>query len=86
MRRASPASLVIVLALPYALPPEPASRGTPGPADDDLPLDVGGLLLRAGWFESANGFPHGFLEIGAAILLVLLVIPVRRAARFVLRR
>jgi len=86
MTPALPASLVVVLALAHALPPEPAGRVTRGPADDDVPLDVGGLLRRAGSFESANGFPNGLLEIGAAILLVLLVIPIRRAARFVLRR
>jgi hypothetical protein len=86
MTPALPASLVVVLALADASPPESTSRGTPGSADDDVPLDVGGLLRRAGSFETANGFPNGLIEIGAAILLVLLVIPIRRAARFVLSR
>jgi hypothetical protein len=86
MTPALPATLVVLLALAHAVSPEPASRVTRRPADDDVPLDVGGLLRRAGSFESANGFPNGPLEIGAAIILVLLVIPIRRVARFVLRR
>ncbi len=86
MKRALPPSLVMILALTDASPPESTSRGTDRPADDDVSLDVGSLLRRAGSFETANGFPNGLIEIGAAILLVLLVIPIRRAARLVLRR
>lgn len=81
-----PPSFVIILALADDSLPEPTSRRTASRADDDVPLDVGSLLRRAGSFETANGFPNGLIEIGAAILLALLVIPIRRAARFVLRR
>ncbi|MDO8484089.1 MAG: hypothetical protein Q7S35_04015 [Candidatus Limnocylindrales bacterium] len=44
------------------------------------------FLRRTGQFETGSGFPHGWLEIVAVMVLVLLVRPVARLLKAAVRR
>ena len=44
-------------------------------------IDLGETARQVGLFESANGLPHGVLEIVIAIGLALLLLPLRAAWR-----
>jgi hypothetical protein len=56
------------------------------PFADDGPSDAGDIDLgdtarQVGLFESANGLPHGVLEIVIAIGLALMLVPLRAVWR-----
>ncbi len=44
---------------------------------DGTDIDLGETARQVGLFESANGLPHGVLEIVIAIGLALLLLPLR---------
>jgi hypothetical protein len=52
------------------------------PAADDAP----GFVRQVGLFESANGMPHGPVAILLAIVMAILVLPVARFVRWLIRR
>lgn len=45
-----------------------------------------GFLGQIGQFETANGIPHGPAAIALAIVVAILVVPVRRLVRYVTSR
>jgi hypothetical protein len=60
----------------------------PSVADDESDgqdIDLGGTARQVGLFESANGLPHGVLEILIAIGLALLLLPLRAVWRAIRR-
>jgi hypothetical protein len=54
-------------------------------ADDPTPIDLGATAHQIGLFESANGIPHGPFTIAVALILALLLLPVRAAWRAMTR-
>ncbi|HEX6867879.1 MAG TPA: hypothetical protein VF119_03690 [Candidatus Limnocylindrales bacterium] len=56
------------------------------PGDDDQPSGTGGFLGQVGLFESANGLPHGPVAIVLAIAVAIVIVPLTRLARMLLRR
>ncbi len=45
-----------------------------------------GFLGQIGLFETANGIPHGPAAIALAIVVAILVVPVRRLVRYAISR
>ena len=45
-----------------------------------------GFLGQIGLFETANGMPHGPAAIALAVVVAILVVPVRRLVRYVISR
>ena len=60
----------------------PFADAEPSDATD---IDLGDTARQVGLFESANGLPHGVLEIVIAIGLALLLVPLRAAWRAIRR-
>jgi hypothetical protein len=54
-------------------------------ADDPTPIDLGETARQVGLFESANGVPHGAFAIVLALILALLLLPMRAAWRALTR-
>ena len=52
-----------------------------GDPSDATHIDLGDTARQVGLFESANGLPHGVLEIVIAIGLALLLLPLRAVWR-----
>jgi hypothetical protein len=52
------------------------------PDDPGQDIDMGDTARQIGLFESANGIPHGIVEIVIAILLALAIFPLRAAWRW----
>jgi len=52
-----------------------------GDEPDGTDIDLGATARQVGLFESANGLPHGVLEVVIAIGLALLLVPLRAAWR-----
>lgn len=52
----------------------------------DRPVDMAEHLRRIGQFETGSGFPHGWINIVAVMVLVLLVRPVARLLKAAARR
>ena len=64
------------------------SRRRQSNATDD-PVTAGGtddFLGQVGLFETANGFPHGPVEIALAIVAAVLIYPITRLFRLLRRR
>lgn len=62
-------------------------RGRDGAAETH-PAGEGadGFARQLGLFETANGMPHGPVAILLAVLMAILVLPVARFARWLIRR
>lgn len=61
-------------------------RSTNRPKDETEATGNGGFLGQIGLFETANGMPHGPLEIILAIVAAIIVYPMTWLARRITRR
>lgn len=64
-------------------------RGDPSRQRADAgsePSGTGGFIGQIGLFETANGLPHGPSVIILGIVAVLVLYPITRIVRFVMRR
>jgi hypothetical protein len=56
----------------------PAETRAEGPTP---PIDLGDTARQVALFETGNGWQHGFIEIGIAILAAIVLIPLRSFLR-----
>jgi len=45
------------------------------------PIDLGDTARQIGLFETGNGWQHGVIEIGIALLAALILVPLRSFLR-----
>ena len=48
---------------------------------DPTPIDMGDTFRQIGLFEVGNGWQHGVIEIGAALLAAFMFVPLRSFVR-----
>ena len=48
---------------------------------DPSPIDMGGTFRQLGLFETGNGWQHGVIEIGVALLAAFMFVPLRSFLR-----
>ncbi len=61
-------------------------RSKSAAADDDQPLDVARIGQGVGTFETVNGMPQGIVAAVLVVIGVILIRPISRALRALLRR
>jgi len=64
----------------------PTGDGRQSPTADSERRESGGFLAQLGLFETGNGLPHGPSVVVLAIITAVVVYPISRLVRFVLRR
>jgi hypothetical protein len=61
-------------------------RAKAAAADDDQPVDVVRIGQGVGTFETVNGMPQGIVTAVLVVIGVILIRPISRALRALLRR